>query len=253
MSIAPRLRDLQSRFPFARPLKFGLYNLATRLFGKPMQREFRLLRPPFACNLAVDIGGNWGQSVWALKKIARPRQIISFEPGSFLADHLRRSFAGHGDVRIEQCALGDKAGSFTLHVPVYRGFVYDGLGSLVRAEAESWLNADRLHNFDPALLKIVSEEVQVRTLDDFNLSPDVIKIDVQGAELAVVKGGLETFRRSQPITFIETPSAELIELLGSLGLKAYLSDGNALVEHDTSPAADVVLISDERRKALAIG
>lgn len=252
MSMTSFLRDVQSRFPFVRPLKFNLYNLGTRYLGRPMQQEFRLLRPPFKWGLAIDIGGNWGQSIWALKHSASPSQIVSFEPNAYLADRLETGFAGHPEVRIERCALSDSPGSFTLYVPSYRNFVYDGLGSLDRSEAETWLNADRLHRFDPALLSLQSTEVDVRRLDEFNFSPDIVKIDVQGAELSVVQGGIETFRRSKPVTFIETPSAELILLLRSIGLNAYLYDGTRLLPHDTSPASDVVFVSDERLRDLCL-
>ena len=250
MSAVTRLRDLQSRFPAIRSAKFNAYNWGTRYLGRPLQREFKLFERAAPAMLAIDIGGNWGQSIWALKRCARARRIVSFEPNGVLARRLERRFAGDAGVRIESCALGDDEGRFELFVPQYRGYVYDGLASLRREEAAGWLNPARLHGFDPALLAVHAQEVQVRCLDAFGFAPDIVKIDVQGAELAVVQGGLETFRAHQPAMLIETPSAELIDLLEALGLKAYIFDGRKFHRHDTSPANDVVFLSDSRRAAL---
>jgi len=38
-----------------------------------------------------------------------------------------------------------------------------------------------------------------RPLDSFRLSPDLIKIDVQGYELEVLKGGVETLAKAQAV------------------------------------------------------
>ena len=246
------LRSVQSHFPFVRAAKFEAYNFATRMFGLHMIPEFRVLSGLAPVGLALDIGANWGQSLCAIQRTARPREVVCFEPSSFLSSRLQRRHAGDPAVRIEACALSDSEGTFELHTPRYRNYVYDGLASLDRAEAEEWLSPRRLKGFDPALQSVLSETVAVRQLDDYGFSPDVVKIDVQGAELAVVKGGIETFRRCRPACIIETPGEELVALLADLGLKAYHFDGQKLSTHDWAKFPNVVFLTDQHRERIGL-
>ncbi|MFN0218248.1 MAG: FkbM family methyltransferase [Hyphomicrobium sp.] len=62
------------------------------------------------------------------------------------------------------------------------------------------------HRHEHVAKRREDHKVAVIALDSLNLRPDVIKINVQGFELQVVKGGAETFTRWQPITIIEAPS-----------------------------------------------
>lgn len=243
------LRNAQTFLPFIRPMKFGVYNAATQHLGLRIEPEFTMLSQFAAGGLAIDIGANWGQSIYAFKRTARPSRIISFEPNQILAERLQKIFRDDAQVAIHACALSDSAGSFALHVPQYRSYVYDGLASLDRDEATNWLNADRMQGFDPAQLTVKSQQVPVKTLDSFNLTPDYIKIDVQGAELMVVKGGIETFRRARPLCIIEAPTAELVDLLQSIGLEAYRLTDNGL-DPDWRHSSNVVFIDEDRRKQL---
>jgi FkbM family methyltransferase len=125
-------------------------------------------------------------------------------------------------------ALGEESGQFTLHVPFYRSFPFDGLASIDRTEAMSFLNERWLARFDGRKLTCKSFDVSVRRLDELGLAPDVVKIDVQGLETDVIKGGIETFRRHRPVTIIEMPPPELIDILGELDLHPYYFDGKRL-------------------------
>lgn len=245
LAIVKVLRSLQTRAPAVRPMKFSMYNWATRLFGWHIEPEFKFLSRFAPATLALDIGGNWGQSIYALKRTARPRRIMSFEPNPVLARRLQAVFEGDRQVRVEPFGLSDASGHFDLFVPSYRNFIYDGLASLDQASAREWLNADRMAWFDPDKLRIDRHKVEIRTLDSFDLSPDIIKIDVQGLELAVVKGGIETFRRSRPVTIVEAPSLELAEVFAGLGLDPYgFSDGK-LVRDDLS-GTNTIFVHPER-------
>lgn len=47
--------------------------------------------------------------------------------------------------------------------------------------------------------------VNTRSLDSFNFKPNLIKIDVQGAELSVLRGAINTIKLNKPELFIEKP------------------------------------------------
>lgn len=243
--ISRHLRALQSRFPFIRPAKFEAYNLATRVFGWRVEPEFKLLARFAPVELALDVGGNWGQSIHALQRTARPRRVISFEPNPVLARRLEKRFRNNADVAIQRSALGEVPGTFDLFVPRYGSYVYDGLASLDEASARTWLNADRLAGFRASRLAVERYHVEVRTLDSWSLAPDVVKIDVQGLEMAVVKGGWNTFKQSLPITIVEAPTDDLVELLAGIGMRAYRVAGAHLISGDTG-GINTLFLHDSR-------
>jgi hypothetical protein len=106
----------------------------------------------------------------------------------------------------------------TLYVPRYGRRVLDGLGSLDRNEAESWLRERTVWHHE---VQVAEFEVPIRTLDEFGLGPCLVKIDVQGTETAVVAGGLETIREHRPALFVEAPDAGLLQLLAPLRYRKY--------------------------------
>lgn len=214
-------RTLQTYAPNVRSAKFGVYNFCTRHLGFPVEDDFRLLARLPQVSLAVDVGGNWGQSIEALRRFARPAQIISFEPNPELGRRLARRYASSADTRVVRTALSDGDGEMTLFVPSYNGFVFDGLASLDRAEAEGWLSPDRMIAFDRRKLDIAEYRVPITTLDSFELSPDIVKIDVQGLEPAVLRGARATMARSRPVTIVEEPNDDVVALLASVGLSPH--------------------------------
>lgn len=247
--ISKVLRTLQCLVPAIRPLKFASYNFGTRAFGWPMEEDFRLLEKIAPVDLALDIGANWGQSIHALQRTARPKNIISFEPNPVLAARLQQKFAGDARVKIQPAALADRTGTFKLYVPSYRGYLFDGLASLDYDSAASWLNEERIYGFKPEALSIIEHDVPVMVLDDFRLKPDVVKIDVQGMELAVIQGGQETLSTSKPLVIVETPPPEVVAALAECGLLPYRFHGGKLVAGDTT-GLNTVFIHPDRMAQL---
>lgn len=82
-------------------------------------------------------------------------------------------------------------------------------------------------------------QVKTLSIDDFvserpGLIPDVIKIDVEGSELLVLKGGSQTLAQHSPILFLETHSkvlnAQCRSFLAPLGYRIHPMTGNDLEE-----------------------
>ncbi len=136
--------------------------------------------------LAIDVGGNIGEYSFHLGRLAR--DLVTFEPNPLYADRLRRA----GVVkRLEEVALSDRAGTAELRIPVWRGEEAGGMGSLeVGAVPETMLAR--------------TVQVPLRRLDDYRFQ-DVgfIKIDVEGHEESVLRGGLQTLAREQPVLLVE--------------------------------------------------
>jgi FkbM family methyltransferase len=212
------LRATQSYVPFIRPAKFELYLFLTRYLGLKIEEGFHLLSHLKPLNLVIDIGGNWGQSIGALRRTCDPKRIVSVEPDPYLSARLKSKYKANPQITILENAISDKPGEQPLFIPRYRGFTYDGLASLDAVSALERLDEERLAGFDRSKLSVEQYSVRMITLDSLGLDPDVVKIDVQGYELQVVRGGSETFNRSKPITIMETPAEPVVALLAEYDL-----------------------------------
>jgi FkbM family methyltransferase len=156
--------------------------------------------------ISLDIGANRGQFAYFLGRYSS--DVVCFEPQPQLASYLRASLGGAASVR--QCALSDTTGRGTLHIPTIDGErENDGLASLVQ--------------FDDRPAKRI--DVDVRRLDDFGLS-DVgfMKIDVEGMETAVLRGGMRLIERERPALLVESERRHsraapdsVFSLLGRIG------------------------------------
>src|SRR5262249_50795370 len=103
-------------------------------------------------------------------------------------DHLRRRFP---TVQLHQCAVGDTDGE----VPFFVNVTQSGYSSLTK----------------PTIGNTVAIRVPLRRLDAVILSKDidVIKIDVEGAELGVLRGADILITRNRPLVMFESgPQAD---------------------------------------------
>ena len=144
----------------------------------------------------IDIGAHRGAVLSEMQRVAPEGRHIAFEPLPHLAELLRHEYP---NVDVRESALSDHSGESE--------FAY------VHGAAEGWSGI--LFRPLPPGEEADVEQITVRLdrLDDL-LDPDyrpaVIKIDVEGAELQVFKGAVETLRRHHPIVIFEhgTGSAE---------------------------------------------
>lgn len=154
----------------------------------------RLLRPDW---VYFDIGANEGeQTVFAAKRLSRGR-VVAFEPSTLIRDRVAGNVGRNGftNVTIERHALSDRPGDLPLYRAPARyadGSFNDGLATL---HPRSAVNA-------------LEEIVPVTTLDAYIAGAtisrlDVMKIDVEGAEYAVIGGAAATIDRFRPFIILE--------------------------------------------------
>jgi FkbM family methyltransferase len=156
------------------------------------QREEVGMSAVLACALGgdgtyVDIGANRGQVLREAVRVAPRGRHIAFEPIPRLADELARAFP---EVDCRRRALGARA-----EVAQFCHFrQLDGWSGLRRNPRISDSRGD------PEYI-----DVEVSTLDAEmgELTPNVVKIDVEGAELAVLEGGRSVLREARPVVIFE--------------------------------------------------
>lgn len=166
----------------------------------------------------VDVGANAG--IYSAVALQRRRWVIAFEPVPEEATRLRRLIGTRGVVH--QLALSDRCGMATLHMPYN-----DHRTITTRSSLEAGVDPDLSHR---------DIDVKVATLDSFGLS-DVafVKIDVEGHELAVLRGSVETIGRNRPNMLVEVEESRIPgcfqdvgDLLTSLGYCGYWFDGERM-------------------------
>ncbi len=130
--------------------------------------------------LIVDIGANYGM-FGSLMRVRFPKAtIIGFEPFPDAVKFLHG--LGVYD-QIHQTALGKEPGNIVLHFRDNDGFT-GTTNAAFAGETGGY----------PGTL-----QVGITKLDDFQLAPDLLKCDVDGAETEVLSGGIETFRRTKVV------------------------------------------------------
>ena len=153
------------------------------------ERRARLLRS-WGAGLVIDVGANSGQFGLDLRRHGYLGRIVSFEP---LAAPFRiLAERAHGDPLwdVEPVALGEHDGSVPMHVARNNGASSSVLAMLPLHQGVA-----------PEANYIAVEEVQMRRLDDAIGAHDrgdvpvFLKLDVQGYEDSVLRGGAETLGR----------------------------------------------------------
>jgi len=160
---------------------------------------------------SIDVGANRGVFAYALADIAD--RVVAFEPNPDYAFFARWMLRGRAE--LHEVALSDESGRGTLYVPFSdQGMVLHLAGSLKRTHSQ-------FHSIN-------TYDVEVRTLDDFNLM-DVrfIKVDVEGSEREVLEGARGTIARDRPIMLLELlsgtyqdPAAQTAAICQSFGYEA---------------------------------
>lgn len=208
MEIHPIIRDVQSRFGVLLEAKVKFQRSMRRLRKTPFEADFNVLKGlDLRGQLCLDVGGNRGQSIDAIRLMQPECNVISFEPNRLLAQALELQVANDPRTEIVNSGLGDEAGEFLLHTPFYRNFMYDGLSSFDEEEARQWLNENTVWKFKPDLLRIEKHRCKISVLDDLKLNPVFLKLDVQGYERQVLVGGRKTIERNKPLILMENNSS----------------------------------------------
>jgi FkbM family methyltransferase len=168
----------------------------------------------------VDVGANVGLYTYVGTKYFR--HVYAIEPHPACAQALRKAFGTN--VSVIECAVSDRAGALPLFVPTREGHEITSRCSLDKAANAGLAQQERL--------------VQVHKLDELNIDEaHMLKIDVEGHELSVLKGALNIIERQQPCILIEIEerhhpgkSMETINFMTGLGYHGYFIMGRRLYD-----------------------
>jgi FkbM family methyltransferase len=198
----------------------GRYRLATevlfeRLTGRLEEELLMLGALTSARGTAVDIGANRGYYSYVMAGVFS--RVVAFEPNAVLTANLSRYGAPH--VTIHHCALSSTDGPLQLHLPSRDGQLCDGWASVEPLTSSEWDG-------------IEVAQVAGRRLDDFGLrNVSLIKMDVEGHEVATLEGSVRTVEVNRPVVIIEVkpPNREAVDnFFRTLGFVPHVASNGRL-------------------------
>jgi FkbM family methyltransferase len=161
-----------------------------------------------------DVGANYGLFTFSLRAGLPGLEIEAFEPDPDYVALLHQTLGlgGSEHVRVHPVALSDSSGRMTFK----RDLISGSTGFLVGSVRQSSAGAPDIAS-ESGLIEVVASTIDVES-DRLGV-PDLIKIDVEGAELNVLEGGRRTLEAHMPIILLEcTQRQEAVRrLLEDLG------------------------------------
>jgi FkbM family methyltransferase len=136
----------------------------------------------------VDLGAHIGKYTLHFAKLFKSLKVIAVEPDPTNFITLRKAVKANNleNVTIENCACADIDGKTQLYI----SFKSDVHSLIKRPETVATVTV-KCKSLD----NLVSEQKLK--------SVDIIKIDVEGAEYKVLKGGINTITKYKPVIFVE--------------------------------------------------
>jgi FkbM family methyltransferase len=160
----------------------------------------------------LDVGSNDGTSIRMFRRYFPLVKIIAVDPITTPRFKLK-------NVTLIKTALSDKAGVRALVTPIVNGKQLTQYSSFYKEKMISQICSD-MALLETEVSTIVNE-VSFKTIDNLGVIPFFIKIDVEGAELEVLKGSLNVIEMYNPVILVEIQNSksyqEIQELLSSYG------------------------------------
>lgn len=197
-------------------LGHGLYFGYDNDEAQSYEKLLRQIKPGFLC---IDVGANIGFVSMRMALREKDVSVIGFEPDPINYQRAKEnlSFNSFEKIKIHNLGLGESKGEAMMEVRVSNNLGGNRIGK-------------------PG---VIGEKVEITTIDLFFANEsapiDLIKIDVEGYELKVLKGAKSILSRCHPILFVEInesnlgyqgdTATELISYLRDVGYEKFINTG----------------------------
>lgn len=194
------------------------------------QPLYQLVKPGM---IVFDIGANFGETLLNIASITgRAGKVYGFEPMPYIYNKCLKNINLNKfeNIILENKALGDKAELLQLNEP------------------------DNSNSGGTYVTKIVGNNRRGLTIESITLDQyvqqkgiqliDLLKVDVEGFETNVIKGGISSIEKFKPILFLEfsdenlkrtgSSAVDLIQLLHQLDYSVHDVNGNKITTENTS-------------------
>lgn len=238
-----------------RPYRWHLSpGFVAHLWKAATQQHHRALAPLVAQlvpedGIVFDVGAHAGQFAKLFARRAGRGRVYAFEPGSYARSILRSALWLNrlSNVAIIPAALGAESGLNTLSIPV----------------KQSGSSAFGLSHFGPAepRWETVTEELVAQTTIDAVIAAlalprlDLIKADIEGWELQMLRGAGDTLDRLRPRLMLEISAGhlaragdradELFDFLAGRRYRGFNMAGGRLALQTTPGDGDFCFLPEE--------
>lgn len=138
----------------------------------------------------VDVGAHQGDILIEILRRAPDGRHLAVEPIPHFARLLEERFAGNANVMIIDAALSDELGTTTFNL-------------VVSNPAYSGIKRRRFDRPDEVVEEIEVRLVRLDDLVDPSTKISFVKIDVEGAEVQVLRGAKQLLKRNKPVVVFE--------------------------------------------------
>jgi len=179
---------------------FLLKRRANRYLRKNTEKEIRVLKKLVPSSKAsIDIGVYRG--IYSFFLIELSSYVYAFEANPLLFSKIKNSFKNKKNIKIENIAISSSSGETELRIPirdVNADYDYEQKYKLGTATIH---NINNLGNNQFETIK----KIKKTSLDEYIFSHEVgfVKIDVEGHELDIIRGGKNFILKNKPIMLIE--------------------------------------------------
>lgn len=188
-----------------------------------MRRLAQLIR---RSDTVFEVGGHIGYlTQFFARQVSHTGQIHVFEPGQQNQHFLRKNIA-----RCMQCvhinaAVTDYTGKAT--------FYEENMGGFMNSLEADFASSSDIARTQRSKLEVQARKVNTITLDAYarahNVWPAVLKIDVEGAELAVLRGGFQVLQAARSVMIEVSRDHEAVfDMLRDCGFNLTQPDGTPI-------------------------
>lgn len=168
-----------------------------------------------------DIGGHIGYSALLFAvKVGENGRVITFEPNPYNIERIKLILSKNSSlasrIKVEAVAVSDRNGEDTF---TFSSYVDNGTssGSFINSAHTIYPQEGYIRDIGFKVMKVKTVALDKQT-DEFRLErdPDIIKLDIEGAEFLALRGMVETIKRSKPLILVEIHSIYNMYIVGEI-------------------------------------
>lgn len=205
------------------PAGTDLYLLGAKSHDSEVRLARLLMRHLKPGDTFIDVGGHFGYFTLLASRLVGPAgRVVAFEASRNTYAVLVENVRQQPNVTAYHLALSDQHETISFfEFPV----LYNEFNSM---DVDQFRNEKWFAKFPPQRIDVLATRLD-DVVERDNLQPAIIKIDVEGAELKVIRGAAGTLRHQRPLVVMEylapdrhnTAHRQAAALLNELGYASY--------------------------------
>jgi FkbM family methyltransferase len=198
----------------------SLYNFFFNFFFYEDECEvFKYLKKKSNITI-IDVGSSDLSFSSYISKFFYKSNFFCFEPSFHL--YKNKKLKNDNKLYIFNKACSNKSKKLVLFTPfkkiltvkIYLKYFTSYSLKFIKKNLIKYFNCDKNIFFEKILVNTIK-------IDNLNLKPDLIKLDVEGHEINVILGAIKTIKKIRPIIYIENPSKVVDKLFYSLNYRKF--------------------------------